>query len=732
MSIYDNLNDRQKEAVLNVEGPMLVLAGAGSGKTKVITTRIGHMIKDIGIKPWNILAITFTNKAAKEMKERVEDIDGVDASDVWVSTFHSFCVRILRMEIENLGYNRNFVIYDGNDQKTLVKECLKELNISDKLYPVNSVMGKISSKKNELIEPMQYLKETEDDFRENVYANIYRLYQSKLEKNGALDFDDLIGMTVKLFKTREDILSKYQNRFKYIMVDEYQDTNTAQYTLTRLLAIAHTNLCVVGDDDQSIYSWRSADIKNILNFEHDFDNVKVVKLEQNYRCSQNILNAANEVIKNNISRKSKTLWTDNNEGNKIKYFVSDTEKEEARFITDQIAKSVRGCERIYSDFALLYRTNAQSRVLEEYLVKKGIPYALFGGTRFYERMEIKDVISYLRTVLNPIDDIAVKRIINVPKRGIGNTTIEKVAKIAREENLNFYDVLGRASDYTELKSPATKLKTFHTMIENLRNQMESLGLSMFIEEVLTEVGYVASYENENTIEADGRVENINEFISKAVEFENENEDATLESLLEEISLVADIDGLKEDADTVKLMTIHSAKGLEFPVVFLTGLEDGIFPGYRAMTSENENDMEEERRLCYVAITRAKQELYMTHAVSRLTHGRVQYNRVSRFMDEIPKELIDDSLAPKKKVNKEYASNETKINDFFKKNVYNKVEKPKNIEINYSEGDIVSHMKFGKGTVIKINPAGADYEVTVDFTKVGEKKLMSTFAKLKKV
>lgn len=725
MCLINELNDKQKEAVLQVKGPVLMLAGAGSGKTRAITTRIAYMIAKKYINPYNIMAITFTNKASKEMKERIKSTVGAGYEKVWVATFHSTCVRILRQHADKMGISKNFVIYDSKDQKKLVKECLKELNIDKKQFTPKAALNKISTCKNELITPLKFEKDSQDDYKDSVYAKIYKLYQKKLKSNDAMDFDDLIFKTVELFRKDEKVLESYQDRFRYIMVDEYQDTNTAQYQLIKLLADKYKNLCVVGDDDQSIYKWRGANINNILNFEKDFKNTKVVRLEQNYRSTQNILEAANKVVQNNTIRKDKKLWTDNDKGELIKFYNASDDKGEAKYIVDKVKKEVAKGKRTYNDFTFLYRTNAQSRIIEEYLVRNAIPYTLLGGTKFYRRLEILDILAYLRIVINSKDDIGVKRIINVPKRGIGKTTIGKVNEIAIMENDDFYNILKQADKYEKLKRPQKKIFKFVEMIEDFKEKREELTISKLVEYIVEKIGYIKDLEKENSEKADDRIDNIRQFISKAVEFENENPDLELEDLLEEIALMADIDNYNEEKDRVKLMTIHSSKGLEFPVVFITGFEENVFPSYRSVL---EGELEEERRLCYVAMTRAEEELYITAANSRLVNGKIQYNSISKFFEEIPEQLIqkENKKSVIRSVNK---FKKKKFKSRFKKF---EMPKPKNIKLEFEVGDLVKNMKYGKGTIKDISPAGADYEICVDFKEHGEKKMMSSFSKLKKL
>ncbi len=731
---FEQLNPMQKKAVLHKDGAVLLLAGAGSGKTGALTVRIADMLER-GISPYNILAITFTNKAAKEMRERVDKLSGKAAQDVWISTFHSTCVRILRRDIDKIGFSRDFSIYDSDDQEKVMKEVFKELNMSitDKLYTVRSAIGAISHLKEEMISWEDYLKEVDKaDIRAWKTSRVYEAYQSRLMRNNALDFDDLIYKTVYLFRTRPDVLSVYQERFKYIMVDEYQDTNTSQYELVKLLASKYGNLCVVGDDDQSIYGWRGANIRNILDFEKDFPNAAVIKLEQNYRSTKNILSAANSVIRNNKARKDKTLWTENTEGSVIHLFRSENDIEEAVFVSETIDKNAVSGKATYSDFAVLYRTNAQSRAIEDRFVKKGIPYKLFGGVRFYERKEIKDILAYLKLIDNPADAVAVKRIINVPKRGIGDKSVESAEKIAVERNISLFSALGRAAEYPELKTRGKKLVDFYDFICGLKKRAGNMLVHEIIEAVAEETGYKAELEADGSDDAMMRIENIDEFISKAVEFEKTVEDAALSAFLEEVALVADIDSYNEDDDAVVLMTLHSAKGLEFPYVFMVGMEEGLFPGSRAISSGDPKEMEEERRLCYVGITRAKKELFMTYAVHRMQHGQIQYNAPSRFLAELPPELLDNRFKQKQPASPKhwhFGDNEIKKAG----NPYkSELPKPQNVTIDFIVGDKVRAPKYGVGEVKAIKSAGADYEVSVAFTGKGIKKFMAGLSKLIKV
>lgn len=736
--LLNGLNPMQKQAVLLTEGPLLLLAGAGSGKTRVLTHRIAYLIEQ-GVRPFNILAITFTNKAAKEMRERVEAISE-QGKDVWVSTFHSSCVRILRREIERLGYTSKFTIYDSDDTEKLIREICKEMNINDKYFTPKGIMSEISNQKNELISATAFSKKMDNDYRLETISKIYTEYQRRLRKNNALDFDDLIFKTVQLFAQNPDVLEKYRERFKYIMVDEYQDTNTCQYSLIRLLSSKYKNICVVGDDDQSIYGWRGANIRNILEFEKDFKNAQTIKLEQNYRSTETILDAANAVIKNNMGRKQKQLWTENKKGTPIRFHRGSSDLEEALFISSEIEKKVKDGAK-YSDFAILYRNNYLSRSIEDRLVKSSIPYRLFGGTPFYSRKEIKDIISYLKILYNPTDEIALKRIINVPKRGIGDTTVERLSQYAESAQMTFFEVMFNLNDIPELKSRSKKISDFANLIKDLQNDAAEMNICSLIENVLEKTGYTAELIKEGTDEALNRIENIQELVSKAAEFEQSAEDATLSAFLEEVALVADIDNYSESDETVILMTLHSSKGLEFPTVFIVGFEDGIFPSYRSTMDTNPNAMEEERRLCYVGITRAKEKLYITCAKSRLQHGQYIANAPSRFFKEIPKDYLDIDIIPSspnaEKSEKQKITSPktvTKYGSDYAKNYssYAKMPTPKNTNLDFEVGDTVKQLKYGKGTVVSISPAGADFEVTVDFPKIGTKKFMAMLSKLKKV
>ncbi|HIT86520.1 MAG TPA: DNA helicase PcrA [Candidatus Coprocola pullicola] len=738
---FEQLNPMQQQAVLQKDGPVLILAGAGSGKTGALTVRIAHMLQE-GIRPWNILAITFTNKAAKEMRERINQLVGEEANDIWVSTFHSTCVRILRSEIHHLDFDNHFSIYDADDQEKLMRECFKKLNFSltDKTYSVRSAMARISKQKEELVSWQEYAQKVDkNDLREVQTAKVYQIYQTMLKESNALDFDDLIYKTVLLFRQNADVLEKYQNRFRYIMVDEYQDTNTSQYILIKMLAQKYQNLCVVGDDDQSIYGWRGANIRNILDFENDFPNTKVIKLEQNYRSTKTILEAANCVIHNNITRKDKKLWTENEKGNILHVYKAENEYDEGRFVSERI-EMLKNEGKGYHNFAVLYRTNAQSRMIEDQLVKKSIPYRLFGGVRFYERKEIKDIISYLKVLSNPSDTIALRRIINVPKRGIGDTSIEKVNTFALERNIRFYEALGHLDEIPELKTRAKKFQDFYDFMQHLKEDAKTLSIVELIDAIVKRSGYMQLLLNEGTEEALSRIENIDEFINKASEYEKTDPEGGLSGFLEDIALVADIDNYSENEESVALMTLHTAKGLEFPYVFIVGMEEGIFPSYRSIVYGGEKEIEEERRLCYVGITRAREELFLSFAKSRMQHGITQYNAPSRFLKEIPQELIEMPVRPVSEAAKEFALRTSmKIKPTFTKpNPYGmskpKIElpSPKGVTLNFKEGDKVRAPKYGIGTVKTIRPGGADFEVEVSFGEKGTKKFMAGLSKLKKI
>lgn len=741
MSIYDTLNTEQKEAVLHTEGPLLILAGAGSGKTRVLTHRISYLIEEKGVNPWNILAITFTNKAAGEMRERVDKIVGFGSESIWVSTFHSMCVRILRRHIDRLGYDTNFTIYDTDDQKTLMKDVCKMLQIDTKVYKERMFLGEISSAKNELVTPEEYELNAAGDYVKGKVAKVYKEYEKQLRDNNALDFDDLLLKTVQLFQTQADVLDYYQERFRYIMVDEYQDTNTVQFQLIRILAGKYKNLCVVGDDDQSIYKFRGANIQNILNFEKVFADARVIKLEQNYRSTANILNAANAVIRHNTGRKDKTLWTDNEEGEKIGFRQFDTAFDEAEYIVDEIRKGVSGKGYTYSDNAILYRTNAQSRMFEEKFVAANIPYKIIGGVNFYARREIKDLLSYLKTIDNGKDDLTVRRIINVPKRSIGLTTVNRVQENALERGISFYDALSSADLIDNIGRSLSKIESFVALIEHFKEQSEKMSLSQLMEEIIEMTGYIESLEAESEIEAETRIENIEELKSKIIAYEEscEDEKPTLSGFLEEVALVADVDTLDENSDYVVLMTLHSAKGLEFPNVYLAGMEDGLFPSYMTITADDPMEIEEERRLCYVGITRARKRLTMTCARRRMIHGETQYNKLSRFLKEIPLELLDTgNIVEKNTMDVPKQTAYAQARQTFKTKAFSTAKPIKQFGTasgegpGYDVGDRVKHMKFGEGLVTAMTAGGRDYEVTVQFDTVGVKKMFATFAKLQKI
>ena len=767
MSLLDALNEPQRQAVMATDGPLLILAGAGSGKTRVLTHRTAYLIEECGVNPYNIMAITFTNKAAGEMRERIDQMVGYGSESIWVCTFHSTCVRILRRYIDRLGFGTNFTIYDSDDQKTLMKDICKRLEIDTKMYKEKMFLSAISSAKDELIDPIEFETRAAGDYVKRKQAQVYREYQQALKQNNALDFDDLIMKTVELFKLDKEVLASYQDRFRYIMVDEYQDTNTAQFELIRLLALKYQNLCVVGDDDQSIYKFRGANIYNILNFEHHFPDATVIKLEQNYRSTQNILDAANAVIANNQGRKEKRLWTDNGAGDKITFEQLDTAAEEADFVARDIARRVRKGEYQYKDCAILYRTNAQSRLFEERFITANIPYKIFGGVNFYARKEVKDLLAYLKTIDNGQDDLAVRRIINIPKRGIGAASINKVALYAQEQEISFYDALCVAEQVPGLGKAAAKIRPFVLFIQSMKAKAKLLSVADLLQEVIDTTGYVRELEAEGTDEAEARIENIDELISKAVDYAEGEEAPTLNGFLENVALVADIDSFDENSDYVVLMTLHSAKGLEFPNVYLAGLEDGLFPSYMSITSDNSQaEIEEERRLAYVGITRAKKNLTITSARVRMVRGQTQYGKVSRFVREIPPELLSGKIyEPKTKEEPIEQSTFQKACKAFRtvpsyggsgygkevgegygstfrsskatKPVYTKVENQRDFgsaggALSYQVGDRVRHIKFGDGKVMAIVSGGRDYEVTVDFDKAGTKKMFASFAKLKKI
>ncbi len=763
MSIYDTLNENQRLGVETTEGPVLLLAGAGSGKTRVLTHRIAYLMEEEGINPWNILAITFTNKAAKEMRERVDKLIGFGSESIWVATFHATCVRILRRYADRLGYDTNFTIYDTDDQKSVMKDICKRLNIDTKMIKERTILGAISSAKDELIGPMQYALDASFDFQKRKISEAYTEYQSILKKNNAMDFDDLIVKTVELFKSCPEVLEQYQNRFRYIMVDEYQDTNTAQFEFVRLLASKYRNLCVVGDDDQSIYKFRGANIRNILDFEDTYPDAAVIKLEQNYRSVGNILTAANAVISNNKGRKGKRLWTSREDGSSIHFHQFDTAMDEAVFVAEDIRNKSRDGRAEYGECAVLYRTNAQARMLEERMVLLGIPYTVVGGQNFYGRKEIKDILAYLKTIDNGRDDVAVKRIINIPKRGIGAASISKVQAYADSHDMSFYDALTKCEEIPSLGKAVLKIKPFVTLIQGFRSKVDCYGLEGLIRDILEMTQY-EEYLKENEEEAEDRIENVQELVNKVVLYEEENDQPTLGQFLEEVALVAEIDNVQEDHNRVLLMTLHSAKGLEFPHVYLAGMEDGVFPGYLSITSDNREDLEEERRLAYVGITRAMLDLTITCAKSRMLHGQTQYNMVSRFVKEIPSELLEQKLPMKRFTEEQVVDSRTQaiaqrpvfdyrpkavlkpketssaVKPFIAQNIgdLNKVagiSKGMNgikTGLDYCAGDRVSHIKFGEGTVKHILEEPRDYKVTVEFDRFGQKVMYASFAKLKKI
>lgn len=766
MSIYDTLNAEQRKAVEHDKGPLLILAGAGSGKTRVLTHRIAYLMEHKDVNPWNILALTFTNKAANEMRERVDKIVGYGSENIWVSTFHSTCVKILRRWIDHIGYDRSFTIYDTDDQKTLMREVCKHLQIDTKTYKERSLLSIISSAKDELISPEEYELKAIGDYNKVKFAAVYNEYQKRLRSNNALDFDDLIYKTVELFQTSREALQYYQRRFHYIMVDEYQDTNSAQFKLISLLAdginedgIKEHNLCVVGDDDQSIYKFRGANIYNILNFEKEYPKAKVIKLEQNYRSTKRILEAANEVISNNTGRKDKSLWTDNDEGAPIRFTQFEHDYEEADNIVSEIASTISSGEASYEDFAILYRTNAQSRILEEKLILKNVPYKIIGSINFYARKEVKDLLSYLKTIDNGLDNLAVKRIINIPKRGIGLATIDKVDEYAERNGISFYAALQQADYIPSLGRAAARISPFVSLIEILKSKLSSPDYSLtdLLEEILDATGYISDLEAQDLDDAEDRIEIIGELKSKIAAFEeNAMEPPTLSDFLEEVALVADIDNLKEDNNTVVLMTLHSAKGLEFPYVYLCGMEEGIFPSYMSIHADDpETEIEEERRLCYVGITRAMKRLGLSAASQRMLRGETQFNRPSRFINEIPRYLLTMERNPfktnslksnsymslsKDANNRFNQATTTPTRDRLNDSIFQKpyAAAPKDFAgnnmgtIDYGIGDTVQHIKFGVGIVTNINAGGKDFEVTVDFSNFGTKKMLASFAKLKKL
>ena len=762
-NILEGLNDKQYEAVINTDGPCLIIAGAGSGKTKVLTHKIAYLMEEKDVKPWNILAITFTNKAANEMKTRVEGLVGNAAKDMWIGTFHSICVKILRRFIDRIGYDTSFIIFDTSDQKTLIKECIKACDLDEKMFADRAVLSEISNAKNEMLEPVQYALRTGGEYRKEKIAQVYSLYQQRLKENNAVDFDDIINLTIKILMENPDVLGYYGQKFKYVLVDEYQDTNKSQFTLVTMLASAYGNITVVGDNDQGIYSFRGADISNILNFERDFPGTKIIKLEQNYRCTGNILNAANAVIKNNTVKYKKELWTQNDIGELPNVFCGNDEYDEARYIIEQINRLRREEYFKYQDFTVLYRMNAQSRAIEDILRRENIPYKIIGGLKFYERKEIKDAIAYLRLIYNPADNLSLKRIINEPKRGVGKTSIDNIAKISEDTGMSMYEIIKNAADYG-LNRVFVNTREFVEQIEYLISKKNELTISELIKETLNKTGYTKALENENTVEAETRIQNLEEFLTVAMEFEEEASENPLAEFLEGITLSSDIDGMEEDEDSITLMTLHTAKGLEFPVVFLVGMEEGIFPGYKSIGEPKE--LEEERRLCYVGITRAKQFLFLTCAKQRTIFGSTTYNSPSRFLQEIPEEYLqgyEDAFKKEEKssfVDKAYsweygASNKVvtkkvgvneiqsayktttgnnlsgynfKTPESFLSNLAKKSENSVDLT-KYKAGAKVFHKKFGEGTINYVEQEGDDLKVDINFDKVGHKRLMAKFANL---
>ncbi len=757
--LLEGLNDRQKEAVISTEGPCLVIAGAGSGKTKVLTHKIAYLISEKYVKPWNIIAITFTNKAANEMKERIQNIIGDAANDLWMGTFHSICVKILRKYIDRIGFDHSFLIFDTSDQKTLIKECLKDLKVDDKLFNDRAVLSEISNGKNDMLEPQAYRTKYSGDFRRETIANIYELYQQRLKENNALDFDDIINYTIKILTENPDVLEYYTEKFKYVLVDEYQDTNKAQFMLVSILASKYGNITVVGDNDQGIYSFRGADITNILNFEKDFPGTKIIKLEQNYRCTGNILKAANAVIKHNDNKYEKKLWTANDEGELPSIYQAEDEYDEATYIVSQINHLKTEEYYKYSDFVVLYRMNSQSRAIEDILRREDIPYKIVGGLKFYERKEIKDIIAYLRLIYNTSDNISLKRIINEPKRGIGKTSLDNIQQIAEQNGISMYEIIKNAEQYG-LNRVKANSDEFINLIEELRIKQNELSISELIKETLNKSGYTKALELENSVEAESRIQNLEEFLTVAIEFEEEFADNTLGEFLENITLSSDIDNVEDAENSVTLMTLHSAKGLEFPTVFLVGLEEGIFPGYKSIGEENA--LQEERRLFYVGITRAKEHLYLTCAKRRTIFGSTSYNAISRFVKEIPEDLLDgyEDMQKEKVEDKfedsnygwKYGNREQKVKTYtFDSNTYevkkqepvaagfqyrtaesflSSLNKKKEFDISkYQEGQRVYHKKFGEGTINKVEEEGEDYKIDINFDKVGHKRLMAKFAGL---
>ncbi len=763
-NILEGLNNKQYEAVINTEGPCLVIAGAGSGKTKVLTHKIAYLMQEKNVAPWNILAITFTNKAANEMKERITRLVGEQAKDLWMGTFHSICVKILRSHIDRIGFETSFVIFDTSDQRTLIKKIIKDMNLDDKMFTDRSIQSEISNAKNEMIEPDQYMARNKGDFRKEKIATIYQKYQKSLKENNAIDFDDIINFTIKILNENPDIKEYYSNKFKYVLVDEYQDTNKAQFTLVKLLAEKNGNITVVGDNDQGIYSFRGADISNILNFERDFKNSKIIKLEQNYRCTGNILKIANSVIKNNETKYEKKLWTENDIGDLPKIYKADNEYDEGRYIVEQIEHLRRQEGYKYSDFAVLYRMNTQSRAIEDILRREGIPYKVVGGLKFFERKEIKDIISYLRLIQNPMDNLSLIRIINEPKRGIGQASLDKISNIAVENETSMYEIIKNADQYG-LNRVFMNSREFIDAIDELRSKKDDMSISELVTQILKKTGYSKALEEEKTIEAENRIANLEEFLTVAAEFEKEEVENNLQNFLEGMTLSSDIDNIDETQESVTLMTLHSAKGLEFPVVFLPGMEEGIFPGYKSIGEESA--LEEERRLCYVGITRAKEDLYLTCSKQRTTYGSTTYNQISRFIEEIPEELLDGAEEFFDSNNDRYSVGSKSFGDSgfswnygnknhenivaaaasfgktpvgkvasfgrtaesFLTGLANKTSKSTIDLSNYDTGVKVYHKKFGEGIITKTEPEGDDLKVDIDFQKFGHKRLMAKFSNL---
>lgn len=750
MDFVSGLNEMQQKAVLHTEGALLVLAGAGSGKTRVLTHRIAHLVEDKGVSPWSVLAITFTNKAAAEMRERVGALIGEQkANDMWVSTFHSMCVRILRRDSERLGFGRYFTIYDTSDQKALIKDILKQLNINEKNFPPSSLLSSISTQKNNLMTPSAFQKTIGEDYKDKITAQVYEAYQKKLKDNNAMDFDDLLLNTCLLFRDCPDVLAFYQNKFRYILVDEYQDTNGVQYELVQLLAKKYQNLCVVGDDDQSIYGWRGADIRNILDFERDFKKATVIKLEQNYRSTQNILDAANKVVAHNFGRKVKNLWTDNEQGEVITILELDNEYREADAISGTIVKMVEDGKRAYKDFAILYRTNAQSRVLEEKMVKNSIPYRLLGGTRFYERKEIKDLIAYLRVIANVKDDVSLKRVINVPKRGIGAASVGTITEYGIRQNMDFFEAARVAKTFGVLgNGPAMKVLSFVYLIEELHALAVTNDVKLILETLLERTEYIAYIKQTEPEDAQDRINNIQELVSKAASYMKDNSEPSLAAFLEDVALVADVDNYDGQSNSVVLMTLHSAKGLEFPIVFIPGVEEGLFPSYMSIT-EGEDKVEEERRLCYVGITRAREKLYMLYTQQRTVFGRTQATLKSRFIKELPIEVTNLNTTQLNVTAKRFTPKNTSGTLFIpplitqqgkdtsyspqsERKGLSKIENLPKVEQEFNIGDQVSHKMFGEGMITGVDKTSDDVFVIIDFKKGMRKKLSVRFAKLKKI